>query len=586
MKNKFNPKVSIIIPVYNGSDFLSFAIESALAQDYNNIEIIVVNDGSNDNGKTKKIAKKYGNKIRYFEKENGGVSTALNYGIKKMNGEYFSWLSHDDEYYSNKISKQIEYLSTLKNRNTILFSDYEFICANGSLLNTCVLNHNILNKNKYYSILSGSLNGITMLIKKELITEEKLFDVNLKCLQDYDMWFKLLKKADFMHMPYVLAKTRLHDNQETMNNPLVKKEGNKFWLNCMSNIPYKEIISIYGNYYIYYNEMKKLFKTSPYNEAYDFCESESNKIKNDKIKTLNKYKVSVIIPFFNRCDIIQKAINSVEVQTFKNTEIILINDGSTDNIDDIKKRISSYTNIVLLEYKTNKGPAYARNYGIRYASGDYISFLDSDDEFKPEKIFEQLSEMVLYDSIISHTSYIKKSLDDEILIDSGTFNGNVVPQIISGCPIATPTVMIKRQYLIDNNLFFPEDIKIGEDTCYWLSILKDTNLLGINKAYTIVNIDDNSAAYNEKKQKEGLKNILTYVLNDSCYRKYDKELANLCYSFAYFSNSIPEPNISIKTLLKRKILNRKNDLILFVNSMKKRGISATAKKVLDRVKRR
>ena len=104
-----NPKVSIIIPVYNGEMYIKEAIDSALAQTYKNFEVIVVNDGSSD--KTDEICKSYGSKIRYFKKENGGVSTALNLGIKKMNGEYFSWLSHDDLYLPNKIKEQINYLN-------------------------------------------------------------------------------------------------------------------------------------------------------------------------------------------------------------------------------------------------------------------------------------------------------------------------------------------------------------------------------------------------------------------------------------------------------------------------------------------
>ena len=81
-EDKFNPLVSIVIPVYNGENYLKEAIDSALAQTYKNIEVIVVNDGSSD--KTDEICKSYGSKIRYFKKENGGVSTALNLGIEKM----------------------------------------------------------------------------------------------------------------------------------------------------------------------------------------------------------------------------------------------------------------------------------------------------------------------------------------------------------------------------------------------------------------------------------------------------------------------------------------------------------------------
>ena len=92
------PLVSIVIPVYNGADYMREAIDSALSQTYPHIEVLVVNDGSTDSGATAAVARSYGDKIRYFEKKNGGVSSALNYGIRNMQGSYFSWLSHDDVY--------------------------------------------------------------------------------------------------------------------------------------------------------------------------------------------------------------------------------------------------------------------------------------------------------------------------------------------------------------------------------------------------------------------------------------------------------------------------------------------------------
>ena len=100
---KYKPLVSIVIPVYNGSNYMAEAIDSALSQTYENIEVVVVNDGSRDEGRSDDIAKSYGDKIRYFPKENGGSSSALNEGIKNMRGEWFSWLSHDDLYYKDKI---------------------------------------------------------------------------------------------------------------------------------------------------------------------------------------------------------------------------------------------------------------------------------------------------------------------------------------------------------------------------------------------------------------------------------------------------------------------------------------------------
>ena len=102
------PLVSVVIPAYNASDYLAEAIDSALAQTYKNIEIIVVNDGSGDNGATEQVAVSYGDKIRYFYKKNGGCASALNYGINVMRGDYFSWLSHDDLYLPAKVENLLK----------------------------------------------------------------------------------------------------------------------------------------------------------------------------------------------------------------------------------------------------------------------------------------------------------------------------------------------------------------------------------------------------------------------------------------------------------------------------------------------
>ena len=83
------------------------AIDSALAQTYPDFEVIVVNDGSDDGGMTERIALSYGTRINYCYKENGGVASALNVGILMMSGDLFSWLSHDDVYYPEKVAVQV-----------------------------------------------------------------------------------------------------------------------------------------------------------------------------------------------------------------------------------------------------------------------------------------------------------------------------------------------------------------------------------------------------------------------------------------------------------------------------------------------
>src|SRR5262245_28831390 len=120
------PKVSIVIPVYNGADYLAHAIDSALAQTYPAIEVVVVNDGSSDGGATEAVARVYGDRIRYFAKPNGHVASALNFGIREMRGAFFSWLSHDDLYFPEKVEAQMALLEGADER-TIVYSDFEVL---------------------------------------------------------------------------------------------------------------------------------------------------------------------------------------------------------------------------------------------------------------------------------------------------------------------------------------------------------------------------------------------------------------------------------------------------------------------------
>jgi glycosyltransferase involved in cell wall biosynthesis len=132
MPNLNLPKVSIVIPVYNGAKYLRQAIDSALAQTYANTEVIVVDDGSTDNSPA--IAADYADKIRFFRKPNGGVASALNFGIAHMEGEYFSWLSHDDMYVPDKIKLQMDDIRQLLEKNTVIYSSYDVINANGEFV--------------------------------------------------------------------------------------------------------------------------------------------------------------------------------------------------------------------------------------------------------------------------------------------------------------------------------------------------------------------------------------------------------------------------------------------------------------------
>lgn len=217
----FTPKVSIIIPVFNGSNYMKEAIDSALSQTYKNLEILVINDGSTDDGKTESIAKEYGERIRYIAKENGGVSTALNVGIKNMRGEYFSWLSHDDVYTPDKIEKSIKALSEMKNKKTIVGCQSIHIGEDSRVLKgqkkkkaetqLCTWDDALMKLQK-----QGTMNGCSLLIHKDILVESGLFDETLRFNQDGFMWNKIfLKKYPFLIIPDMCVMNRIHKKQLT-----------------------------------------------------------------------------------------------------------------------------------------------------------------------------------------------------------------------------------------------------------------------------------------------------------------------------------------------------------------------------------
>lgn len=247
-KKNFNPKVSIIIPVYNGSNYLKDAIDSALNQTYKNIEIIVVNDGSTDSGKSEKVAKKYGKKITYYEKENGGVSSALNYGIKKMTGDYFAWLSHDDLIEPNHIEKLVEYISIEGNEKTIPYASFKIIDENGNLkLEDTIIAHthcfdyktSILQNE--FTLLKGEINGGSVLIPKEAFDKHGLFAEDQRITQERDMWARLITEYKFINIPYDTAMIRSHSSQVTNTNPNIKIESDKKNWEIIKNISEERI---------------------------------------------------------------------------------------------------------------------------------------------------------------------------------------------------------------------------------------------------------------------------------------------------------------------------------------------------------
>lgn len=219
---KESPLVSIVIPVYNGANYLSEAIDSALAQTYENVETIVVNDGSTDEGETEQIAISYGERIRYFKKENGGCASALNYGIRQAHGEFISWLSHDDLYDHNKIEKQIGFYESyhLDAETTLISNSGRLIDENGAPIyrpnraKTGLID----SAEMFEQLLFGeSFNGCGLLIPRSFFDKGLYFREDMRFVLDWNLWQKLAINGAKVYVDKAeLVSNRMHSQQVTV----------------------------------------------------------------------------------------------------------------------------------------------------------------------------------------------------------------------------------------------------------------------------------------------------------------------------------------------------------------------------------
>lgn len=203
--------------------------------------------------------------------------------------------------------------------------------------------------------------------------------------------------------------------------------------------------------------------------------------------------VSVIIPFFKGVDWLQEAVESVLNQTYKNQEIIVVNDGSDE---DVSAFLEQYGDKIKYIYQENAGPGKARNTGLSFASGEYIALLDSDDLWLPNKLEEQIGFMEANPDIMwSHTCYETFGYGDDKVIDTSYFKGMVFPACFVSCPVATPCVVIRKKVFDENShLRFSETMRFGQDFYLWVLLAHMYELGIVDKVCSRVRMRGGNAA--------------------------------------------------------------------------------------------
>jgi hypothetical protein len=193
-------------------------------------------------------------------------------------------------------------------------------------------------------------------------------------------------------------------------------------------------------------------------------------------------QISVIIPTYNRCDLVQQAIDSVLAQTYQDFELIVIDDGSTDGTGDILK--VRYGEKIIYVRQENKGGPVARNLGLSIAKGKYIAFLDSDDLWTPEKLARQVPilESNPEVAVVACQAWIIDGKDQklsEIPLGINTLPSDFTVEnllMFNRIPAGSSTCLVRRSVL-DQVGGFSQDIRFGAEWDLWLRIAQDAKLL-------------------------------------------------------------------------------------------------------------
>jgi len=188
--------------------------------------------------------------------------------------------------------------------------------------------------------------------------------------------------------------------------------------------------------------------------------------------------VSVIIPTYNRAKCIKRAIGSVLNQTYKNVEIIVVDDGSTDNTKEVLKTFIESKKIKYF-YQKNKGPSAARNLGIKNSKGEYIAFLDSDDEWLPEKLGKQIrlfqnSKDKKLGFVGCNVIVVMETTGDLFKYKFPRYK-NFFEFLLSGPFMWTPSIILTKKKIIEAVGLFDENLRFYEDWDIWIRIARKYN---------------------------------------------------------------------------------------------------------------
>jgi len=487
------PEVSIIIPCYNQAHYLPEAVGSVVNQTLTHWECIIVNDGSGDN--TPRIANslimQYSEKqIRLINQENKGLAEARNTGIKASKGKYILPLDADDLIHPEMLQKTVSLLKTHP-EIAIAYTDVKhfgsanrIVCAGEyDFKRLCFQNH--LNYCSLY--------------RREAWESAGGYNPNMVWgYEDWDFWISCGEKGYYgkrFSEPLFMYRVK-----ETSMYTKALEHHSELMARIILNHP-----SLYDQKHAL--EAKLIL---------DQCST--GKLKTDPM-------VSVIVPTYNRPDTLKRTLESIAAQTYKRIEAIVVNDAGEDVsgvIDTFQDKLS----IKYLVHDKNKGLAAVRNTAIKYASGQYIAYLDDDDIFHPHHIETAVKVLTTtnYKAVYTdaYRAYQTKEGDTyQVIKKDIPYSIDFVKGIFYKTNITPVLCVVHDRTCFDEAGIFDETLTVLEDWDLWIRMAEKYDFYHIKELTCEFSWRADGTSTTSSKQDEFAK------IRELIYKKYRKSFQEL-----------------------------------------------------------
>lgn len=388
--------ISIILPVYNNEKDLPTCLDGILSQTLTSFELICIDDDSTD--KTPEILKDYAQKdkrITVIKQKHRGAGPARNLGLKHAKGKYIAFIDGDDFYPENTTLEKL-FTAAIKNKCDICGGSLVYYGKAGAVIpaetDYTFADEGFCN----YDFYQFDYGYYRFLYRLDFIKKNNLYFPDYLRGQDPPFFVNAMIAAGrFWHIPDVCYCYRLHE--EKTRKPFSEKQI------CGTLCSIRDILQTSSRHnlaklhYIQAERLNNLQKRlKPWFNNSQICRLTGETASFINLSLINKInpdfkteefigflasacKISVIVPVYNVAPYLEKCLNSIIGQTVKETEIICVDDGSTDDSRKILEQYKQKDNRIKVIHQNNYGLSAARNAGLKEASAPYIAFIDSDD---------------------------------------------------------------------------------------------------------------------------------------------------------------------------------------------------------------